>query len=252
MLDDDGVVSIPPFEKGGSAKHSEHSTTEVSPHIGGDEPVDKLDSPVRATALTLLQQGASTLLKTFANQAGQPAETLLFECLCPPDFHITLFGAGHVGRALVKIMADWDCLITWVDTREDAFPADTPDQVQCVSTDTPETCVDRASPGSYFLVMTHSHALDQALCEAILKRADFAYFGLIGSTSKRRQFESRLQARGFTTERLAKMRCPIGVAGITGKEPATIAVAVAAELLQRRSQQQSNTQHVPFLSSSMT
>ena len=83
--------------------------------------------------------------------------------------------------------------------------------------------------------MTHSHPLDEALCECILRRGDFAYFGLIGSLSKRRQFEKRLEARGVAKDRLATMTCPIGIEGITGKEPEVIAIAVAAEVLRLRS-----------------
>jgi len=83
--------------------------------------------------------------------------------------------------------------------------------------------------------MTHSHALDEELTERILARGDFAYFGLIGSVSKRRQFEKRMEARGMPRSRFAAMTCPIGIAGITGKEPEVIAIAVAAELLQARS-----------------
>ena len=83
--------------------------------------------------------------------------------------------------------------------------------------------------------MTHSHAQDEVLAERILARGDFAYFGLIGSASKRRQFERRLEARGTSRARLATMTCPIGITGIVGKEPEVIAIAVAAELLQVRS-----------------
>ncbi len=162
-------------------------------------------------------------------------EVVRMEKVPPPDFRVVLFGAGHVGRAVVKILADIPCAITWVDSREDEFPNDIPANVQRVCTDEPECEVDAAGVGSYFLVMTHSHALDQALTERILKRDDFAYFGLIGSMSKRRQFERRLLDRGVSPAQLARMRCPIGVAGIAGKEPATIAIAVAAELLQYRS-----------------
>ena len=93
----------------------------------------------------------------------------------------------------------------------------------------------RRPAGAYFLVMTHSHPQDEALAERILAREDFAYFGLIGSASKRRQFERRLEARGTPRSRLAAMTCPIGIAGIAGKEPEVIAIAVAAELLQVRS-----------------
>ncbi len=155
-----------------------------------------------------------------------------------PEFHLVLFGAGHVGRAVVKVLSELSCAITWVDSREEEFPKDIPANVQCVCTFDPECEIDAAGVGSYFLVMTHSHALDQALAERILRRADFAYFGLIGSLTKRRQFERRLQDRGISTAQLAGMSCPIGAAGIYGKEPATIAIAVAAEILQRRSKLQ--------------
>ena len=160
--------------------------------------------------------------------------TCFFDPVVPADFHVVLFGAGHVGRALVPILGGVPCGVTWVDTRDDAFPAAVPDNVETVLTDAPAAEVDAAAPGSFFLVMTHSHALDEELTERILRRGDFAHFGLIGSVSKRRQFERRLAARGISAERLAAMTCPIGVAGIAGKEPGVIAVAVAAELLQRR------------------
>jgi xanthine dehydrogenase accessory factor len=106
--------------------------------------------------------------------------------------------------------------------------------VTVVPTDAPEDEVRRAARGSMFLVMTHSHALDLELTAAILARGDFAYFGLIGSTSKRAQFEHKLAARGVSRAALSRMTCPIGAAGIRSKAPGAIAVAVAAELLQLR------------------
>ena len=152
-----------------------------------------------------------------------------------PDFSIVLFGAGHVGRAVVRALADIDCRIQWIDTREDAFPEAPPEHVACVVTDTPEAEVAAAPAGAYFLVMTHNHALDETLAAHILARNDFAYFGMIGSAAKRRQFEKRLEARGTPRSRLAAMTCPIGIDGIAGKEPAVIAIAVAAEMLRVRS-----------------
>jgi xanthine dehydrogenase accessory factor len=113
------------------------------------------------------------------------------------------------------------------------FPVTLPANVRTVVTDVPEAEVDAAGAGAYFLVMTHSHPLDEALTERILRRTDFAYFGLIGSKSKRRQFERRLAARGLPPARFDAMTCPIGIGGIKGKEPGIIAVAVAAQLLQR-------------------
>ena len=88
--------------------------------------------------------------------------------------------------------------------------------------------------GSSCLVMTHSHALDYAICHEVLKRSDFAYCGLIGSLAKRRRFENLMRDAGLPKAALAKLTCPVGIAGIAGKKPAEIAIAVIAELLQIR------------------
>lgn len=145
---------------------------------------------------------------------------------------LVLFGAGHVGTALVRVLATLPCRVIWVDEREDMFPDDLPPNVRVEATDVPNAVVDLAEPGAYFIVMTHSHALDQQLTERILKRLDIAWFGLIGSHTKRKQFEHRLLDRGITQEQLNRMTCPIGIPGIYGKEPASIAIAVVAQLLQ--------------------
>jgi xanthine dehydrogenase accessory factor len=143
-----------------------------------------------------------------------------------------LFGAGHVGRALVRALADLPVEIHWIDTRDDMLPENPTAGVDAICTDSPEAEIDAAPAGAYFLVMTHDHALDQRLCEQILKRDDFSYFGLIGSQSKRRNFEARMRRRGVDPGRFADMTCPIGVNGINGKQPAQIAISVAAEILQ--------------------
>ncbi|MFT5535339.1 MAG: xanthine dehydrogenase accessory factor [Burkholderiaceae bacterium] len=146
--------------------------------------------------------------------------------------HLLLFGAGHVGAAIVRALADLPCHVTWIDERAEAFPATVPANVTIELTDAPEALVGHAAAGSSFLVMTHSHTIDQQLCEAILDRNDAGWFGLIGSHTKRQQFEHRLLARGIPAERLTSMTCPVGIAGISGKAPGVIAAAVAAQLLQ--------------------
>lgn len=149
-----------------------------------------------------------------------------------PRAHVMLFGAGHVGAAVVRLLADLPCRVTWVDEREDLFPPTLPANVVAEATDLPEAMVDEAPAGTSFVVMTHNHALDQRLTEAILRRpAHQDWFGLIGSDTKRKQFEHRLRDRGISRARLDDMVCPIGVPGIKGKEPAVIAVAVVAQLL---------------------
>jgi len=91
-----------------------------------------------------------------------------------------------------------------------------------------------APPGTSFIVLTHDHAQDFELCLAIYRRDDFVYFGMIGSASKRARFEHRLIERGVPAERLEELTCPIGVNGIESKQPQSIAIAVAAQLLQLR------------------
>jgi len=196
-----------------------------------------LDDEATVLARALLAENGEPRLVTLG--AGTGLEVFI-DGLRRPDFFVVLFGAGHVGRAVVHALAGIDCRIRWIDSRDDAFPATVPANVDCVMTDTPEAEVATAPEGAYFLVMTHSHPQDEALAEHILARGDFAYFGLIGSASKRRQFEKRLEARGTPRSRLASMTCPIGIAGIAGKEPAVIAIAVAAELLQVRSRARVN------------
>jgi len=155
----------------------------------------------------------------------------LADAILAPRAHLVLFGAGHVGAAIVRLLGGLPCRVTWVDEREDMFPDAVPPNVRIEATDTPEAVVAGVPAGASFLVMTHSHALDQRLSEAILARPDAGWFGLIGSTTKRRQFEHRLHARGLDPQRIAAMVCPIGIAGVQSKQPAVIAIAVAAQLL---------------------
>jgi len=159
----------------------------------------------------------------------------LADAVFAPRSHLMLFGAGHVGTAIVRALAELPCRVTWVDERDDMFPGEVPANVTVEATDTPEALVARSAPGTTFLVMTHSHALDLRLSIAILSRVRTLehtdWFGLIGSDTKRRQFEHRLRERGIANERIDAMVCPIGLPGIAGKAPAVIAVAVAAQLL---------------------
>jgi xanthine dehydrogenase accessory factor len=161
----------------------------------------------------------------------QDGRRWLVDLVAAPRDHLILFGAGHVGAAIVRALAELPCRVTWVDERDDMFPLDVPPNVTIEATDTPEAVVAAAPHGASYLVMTHSHALDQRLSEAILSRPGVAWFGLIGSHTKRKQFEHRLRARGIDPARIEDMVCPIGLPGIAGKQPAVIAASVAAQLL---------------------
>ncbi|WP_263262983.1 xanthine dehydrogenase accessory protein XdhC [Pseudomonas sp. RIT-PI-S] len=159
------------------------------------------------------------------------AAVVLFEPLGQPQAHITVFGAGHVGRALVPLLASLPCRVRWVDARAEEFPTALPPGVEAIVNDDPVEEVERLRPGSYCLVMTHDHQLDLLLSEAILRRDDVHWFGLIGSRTKRARFEHRLRDRGVPPEALLRMRCPVGLAPVKGKLPIEIAVSIAAEII---------------------
>ncbi|MCW7537931.1 xanthine dehydrogenase accessory protein XdhC [Aquabacterium sp. A7-Y] len=154
--------------------------------------------------------------------------------LPPSAFTLQLYGAGHVGRAIVGLLAGIDCRVQWIDEREEAFPAGAlPPQVEAVCVPAVEAEVDIAPPGCSYLVLTHNHDLDARITEAVLRRGDFGYLGLIGSRTKRARFLHRFEDRGVPAEALARLTCPIGVPGIRGKQPEVIAVSVVAQLLQQ-------------------
>jgi xanthine dehydrogenase accessory factor len=166
-------------------------------------------------------------------KASRPEKGSLFiEHLSEERPDVWLFGAGHVGRALVQVLATLPFRVFWVDSRAEEFPGELPGNVEARPSPMPLDDVVAAKPGAYFLVMTHSHPLDLAICEAVLKRHDFRYLGLIGSSTKKARFLRQLRESGLPDDDLEGLVCPIGLPGIGGKKPGEIAVAVAAQLLQ--------------------
>ena len=152
----------------------------------------------------------------------------------PPLFTLQLYGAGHVGRAIARLLEDLPCRVQWIDEREGEFPAITSTQhIERLCVEPVEAEVAAAPAGAFYLVLTHRHDLDLAITEAILRRGDFAYLGLIGSATKRARFLRRLAQRAVAAEALARLTCPIGAPGISGKQPEVIALAVVAQLLQQ-------------------
>jgi len=138
-----------------------------------------------------------------------------------------IYGAGHVGRAIVHVMAplpDFD--ITWVDTAPERFP-DT--DVTTLIAKNPAQVVKHAPTDADHLILTYSHDIDLALCHALLSH-DFASVGLIGSTTKWARFRKRLQALGHSPAQIARIACPIGNP-LLGKHPAAIALGVATAMI---------------------
>jgi len=149
---------------------------------------------------------------------------------------VALFGGGHVGRALVSVLRTLPLRLQWIDSRDEIFPPELAEHVACEHSQPVHAAVASLPAGAYVLIMSFSHAEDLDVVAACLQRqrsrGDLPYIGLIGSRSKWAVFSHRLLARGFSTEELAQVTCPIGVPGIHGKAPEVIAVAVAAQLLQ--------------------
>lgn len=158
--------------------------------------------------------------------------------LAVPLFELQLHGAGHVGRAIATLLSTLDVDVTWIDERQDQFPEITtlgtpwPRHIRQLCVDAVEAEVAVAPPGAYYLVMTHNHDVDLRITEAVLRRGDFAYLGLIGSKTKLHRFVHRFEQRGLSPEVIRRMTCPIGVPHIQGKAPEIIAIAVVAQLLQ--------------------
>ncbi|NCT96968.1 MAG: xanthine dehydrogenase accessory protein XdhC [Comamonadaceae bacterium] len=148
---------------------------------------------------------------------------------------VALFGGGHVGRALVRALAPLPFAITWIDSRDEVFPDPLPEGVAAEHSDPVQAAVPALASGSLVLVMSFSHAEDLDIVAACLRRLrerdDLGFIGLIGSRTKWATFRHRLTERGFSEEELARVTCPIGLPGITGKAPAVIAAAVVAQLL---------------------
>ena len=156
---------------------------------------------------------------------------LLFEPMGQVQAHIAVFGAGHVARALVPLLASLPCRVRWIDSRAQEFPALIPPGVQKIITEEPVDEVETLPAGCFCIVMTHNHALDLELSAALLKRNDFTYFGLIGSKTKRVKFEHRLRERGISASHLQRMRCPMGLSEVKGKLPVEIAISIAGEII---------------------
>lgn len=225
---------IPNWLRDLRALHGQHEAAVMATRISRTEPTkfvvtaeqifgadeSEVDSGMVSRARSILQADRKT--------ARNVQE--LFEPIVLPDLNIAVFGAGHVGSAVVAALAGLDCNIRWVDSRRHIF-RNVPANVRAIEAPEPALEVAALPPGSFYLVMTHSHAMDFEICDRILRRRDVRYCGLIGSVSKRRRFEKRYRQQGMSDALLKNLTCPIGVDGISGKKPAEIAVAVAAEVL---------------------
>jgi xanthine dehydrogenase accessory factor len=167
------------------------------------------------------------------------AGPLLTETLVVAPFPVVLFGAGHVGAAIVRLLATLPCQAIWIDDRPALLEAHAaqcgdPPNVATLAIDDPVAAVAHAPTHAHYLVVTHSDTLDQAIAEQVLRRGDAASLGVIGSKAKRRVLAHWLAMRGIDPAHIALLRCPMGLDGLRGDAPETIALSAIAQLLLER------------------
>ncbi|MDB5664016.1 xanthine dehydrogenase accessory protein XdhC, partial [Cypionkella sp.] len=206
--------------------------TEVFTAANLPEPTPIIARPTTDAPMPL---AVKRLLVSARNQGTLPTPHLLqgwmIEPLAHPTRQLWIWGAGHVGRALVHTIAPLpDLAITWIDTAPNRFPDQIPDNTTAFPALNPANAVPLAPLNAEHLILTYSHALDLDLCHRLLLHG-FKSAGLIGSQTKWARFQSRLKALGHAPQTIAKITCPIGDPSL-GKHPNAIAIGVAAHLLR--------------------
>ena len=220
------------------------SATGSSGSIGGGH----LEFRAMAIARELLERGEQHIhaerfsLGASLGQCCGGVTHVLFEPVGVPRAHVAVFGAGHVARALVPMLAALPCNVHWIDQRPQEFPRDIPAGVKTHITDDEVGVIDDLPAGCFYIVLTHDHQLDLELTHAILRRNDFGYFGLIGSRTKRKKFEHRLLQRGIAAETLERMQCPLGLPQVQGKLPMEVAIAIAGEVIAQYQQTRTSSE----------
>jgi xanthine dehydrogenase accessory factor len=226
---------MPPWLRDLKALHGQREAGVVVTRISTTQPMKFVVTADRVFGLAAGEEPSAMLRRArdLLEQGGGALRNVqeFYEPIVAPDLNIAVFGAGHVGTAVVATLSSLDCNIRWIDSRRAIF-RQVPQNVRAIEADDPSLEVAAMPAASFYLVMTHSHALDFAICDRILQRGDARYCGLIGSVSKRRRFKKRYRQQGMSQQKIDALVCPIGVDGISGKKPAEIAVAAAAEVLK--------------------
>ena len=191
--------------------------------VGAEPPSDLV-----AVARELLQRSSNAGARLWD---GAAAGIYLLEQNPGNQGNVLLIGAGHVGKALAMVLGTLPFAVTWADDRPEHYPEDIAANITVRCTPHLEQTIDDAPPDTIYLVMTYSHDMDYALSARVLQRGDCRYLGLIGSKTKRARFEKVMRELDIDQERIDQVVCPIGLPGISSKQPAVIAVATAAQIL---------------------
>lgn len=202
--------------------------------IGGGH----LEHEVTARARELLLEGEQQQVEHYplASKLGQccgGAINVLYEVFCQHSQSLAIFGAGHVAKALVPILAQLPMNIIWIDPRAEQFPTEpVANNVEIRVTEEPQAEVPQLPESCWMLIVTHNHQLDFDLVLAGLKRPDIGYLGMIGSDTKARRFQTRLQHRDIEPAQIQRLISPVGMAEVPGKRPVEVAVSIAGQIIQ--------------------
>ena len=166
-----------------------------------------------------------------AQQCCGGSVAVLLETFPVARLAVTIFGAGHIGRALVQVLEQCDSRVQWVDSRSERFPAGLAGNVKAMPMDEPESMIALLAPEEKVVIVTHDHALDLRLLHQLLDETELASIGLIGSETKASRFKSQLRALGVPKSEDWRWRCPVGLPSVSGKLPMEVAVSIASQLL---------------------
>lgn len=229
--------------KGSSPRESASKMVITAEHsfdtIGGGQ----LEYAVCQKARAMLEagEGPSHLLENFplaakTNQCCGGAVSVLLEYFPEPAAKITIFGMGHVATTLVNVLRQMQAKIHWVDSRtnlaQDKKANDLPSNVTPFVYDSMLEHVEAMTANEIALVMTHDHALDYQLVEALLDRKDCRFIGLIGSQTKAMRFKKRLASASFSKAEIDSVHSPVGIPEVAGKKPFEIAISIAGQIIQ--------------------
>ena len=160
---------------------------------------------------------------------------VLYEVQTQHQQTLALFGAGHVAKALIPIVAQLPLQIKWIDNRDDMFP-EFPEtmssNVTPILSDDPVYELKALSDNSWIVVMTHNHQLDFDLVHKALLLPNIEFVGMIGSDTKARRFKTRLQHRDLSEQQISKLTSPVGDLSVPGKRPIEVAISISAQLVQ--------------------
>ena len=236
----EGFVVVTLLQAKGSTPRDGGSKIVVTPtqtfdSIGGGG----LEHLVITRARDLLAQGVPVQcvehfpLAGKANQCCGGSVSALFEAFPESKRSVVVFGAGHVGKAVVQVLSECDARIDWVDARAEQFPEVIPGNVQRFIQEHPEVLIEDLRADAIVLILTHDHALDYRLLRTLLDETELSSIGMIGSQTKSDRFRARLRRDGIPEEADARWRCPVGLPEVGGKLPMEVAISIAAEVLSQ-------------------